>query len=221
MKIEISASILSADFTRLREEIASITAAGVDSLHFDLMDGVFVPNLTFGPLMLRTIKKLTDMPFTAHLMVENADRYIEECVTSGAHTILVHSETSVHLHRSLQYIRKCGARAGVAVNPSTALTFLPYVADTLDEILIMTVNPGFAGQSMIESVLPKITEARACIESMGKDITIAVDGGVNTDTIAEVTSKGAVCVITASALFGAEDRDAFVRNMRKNAAEQR
>jgi len=220
MKIEISASILSADFTRLKEEIASITLAGVDSLHFDLMDGHFVPNLTFGPLMIRTMKKLTDLPFSAHLMVENADRYIDECVAAGAHTILVHSEASIHLHRSLQYIRKCGARAGVAVNPSTPLTFLPYVADTIDEILIMSVNPGFAGQSMIKSVLPKISEARAWIESTGKDIVIAVDGGVNADTVAEVTSRGADCVITASALFGAEDREAFVREIREKASKQ-
>ncbi len=220
MKIEISASILSADFTRLREEIDSITDAGVDSLHFDLMDGHFVPNLTFGPLMLRTMKKLTGMPFSAHLMVENEDRYIDECVATGANTVIVHSEASIHLHRSLQYIRKCGARAGVAVNPSTPLTFLPYVADTLDEILIMTVNPGFAGQSMIKSVLPKISEARALIESMEKDIVIGVDGGVNKDTISEVISRGATCVIMASALFGSEDRKAFVRGIREKAVKQ-
>jgi len=220
MNIEISASILSADFTKLREEMESITDAGVDSLHFDLMDGHFVPNLTFGPLMLRTLKKITDLPFSAHLMVENADQYIDECVAAGAGTILVHSEASIHLHRSLQYIRKCGARAGVAVNPSTPLTFLPYLADTLDELLIMTVNPGFAGQGMIKSVLPKISEARAFIESLGKDIVIGVDGGVNADTVAEATSRGAKCIITASALFGAADRKAFIREIRGKAAAQ-
>jgi ribulose-phosphate 3-epimerase len=213
--MEISASILSADFSVLTDEIHSVIDAGIDSFHFDIMDGHFVPNLTFGPLIIRAARKVTDVPFTAHLMVDNPDHYIDECIEAGAKTLQVQQEATIHLHRTLQHIKSKGARAGVVVNPSSPLTFFPYVVDVLDEILIMTVNPGFAAQSLITSVLPKIEEARGIIDRSGKAIRIAVDGGINKETVQDVARRGADIAIMASALFGAKDRKAFVAEMRQ------
>jgi ribulose-phosphate 3-epimerase len=215
MNIEISASILSADFTRLADEIHSAIDAGIDSLHFDIMDGHFVPNLTFGPLLIKAARKVTDIPFAAHLMVENADQYIDECIEAGARTVQVHQEACIHLHRSLSHIRSKNARAGVVVNPSTPLTFFPYIADVIDEILIMTVNPGFSAQSLITAVLPKIEEARRLIDRSGRAIKISVDGGVKRETFEDVARRGADIVIMASALFGAQDRKAFIEEIRQ------
>jgi ribulose-phosphate 3-epimerase len=217
MNIDISASILGAPFSNLAGAIESSIAEGVDSFHFDIMDGHFVPNLTFGPLLMRELRKTTDRPFIAHLMVENPDTYIDECITAGASTVLVHLEASVHLHRSLQHIKQGGSRAGVAVNPSSPLSFLPYVMDLLDEVLIMTVNPGFASQAMIETVIPKIAEARELSERSGKKITIGVDGGVNLHTLGSVLTHGADSLIMASAFFNAPDRKQFISQVREMA----
>jgi len=218
MKIEISASILGARFSNLESEVEASVSAGIDSFHFDIMDGHFVPNLTFGPMLLKALRPVTELPFIAHLMVESPDTYIDDCIAGGASTVLVHLEASTHLHRSLQHIRQKGARAGVAVNPSSSLSFLPYVIDLLDEILIMTVNPGFAAQAMIETALPKIDEARKICCHLGKKICIAIDGGVNLETISRVASRGAESLIMASAFFNAPDRREFIARMREIAS---
>jgi ribulose-phosphate 3-epimerase len=217
MNIHISTSILGARFSNLGSEINASASAGVNSFHFDIMDGHFVPNLTFGPMLLKALRPLTDLPFIAHLMVKDPDIYIDECIAGGASTVLVHLEASVHLHRSLQHIRQKGARAGVAVNPSSSLSFLPYVIDTIDEVLIMTVNPGFAAQAMIETVLPKIDEARKISEHCGKKISIGVDGGVNLETLSSAVSRGADSLIMASAFFNAADRQVFISRAREIA----
>lgn len=214
MPFEISASILSADFRILGEEIKSVIQSGVDSLHFDIMDGHFVPNLTFGPFMIKALRNMTDIHFAAHLMVENPELYLNECINYGANSIIVHAEAAKHLHRILQSIKQKGVLAGVAVNPSSPITFLPYVRDVVDEILIMTVNPGFAAQSLIESVLPKIREARVFKENLKRPFKISVDGGVNEKTITSVVGNGADNIITASALFGAKDRGEFIKGLR-------
>lgn len=215
MSIEISASILAADFLHLEESIRSAVAAGVDALHLDIMDGHFVPNLTFGPMFIKFIKTITNIPIVAHLMVLYPDSYLDECLWGGATKIFVHLEACSHLHRTLYKIKEKGGIAGVALNPSSTLTFLPYVIDVTDELLIMTVNPGFAAQSLIRSVLPKIRDARNLSNTLGKSVKINVDGGINLDTLAEVVEKGAHNIVTASAFFGAKDRRAYVEEMRK------
>jgi ribulose-phosphate 3-epimerase len=217
MSIEISASILAADFLHLEEEIRSAVSSGIDGLHFDIMDGHFVPNLTFGPLIIKHAKAAAQIPFSVHLMVDNPDFYIDECLEAGATSVFVHLETHIHLHRTLSRISEKGGRAGVALNPASPLSFLPYVIDVTDEILIMTVNPGFASQHMIPSVLPKIREARAISNNLGKPVKISVDGGINLETLAAVVESGAHNVVTASAFFGAKDRRVFVEEMKKKA----
>jgi ribulose-phosphate 3-epimerase len=218
VSLEISCSILAADFLHLADDIQSAVSAGVDTLHFDVMDGRFVPNLTFGPMFLKLVKSITPIPCAVHLMVEDPDQYLDECISAGADTIFVHMETGRHLHRSLHYIQEKGARPGVALNPSSPPSFLPYVKDVVEEILVMTVNPGFAAQRMIGSVLPKIGEIRELGQRLGKSFRISVDGGVNRETVDSVARAGADNVITASAFFGARDRKAFVEELRRSAA---
>lgn len=214
MNIKISASILSADFCHLEEDIKKAVNSGIDSLHFDIMDGHFVPNLTFGPLMIKALRKITDIPFIAHLMVENPDFYIDECIQAGANSIIVHVEAVKHLHRTLQFIKQKGVFAGCAVNPSTSLSFLDYIRDVIDEILIMTVNPGFAAQSLITSVLPKISQAAEFKKNTERPFKVSVDGGINEKTVSLIHNLGADNAIMASALFGAKDMKKFITEIK-------
>jgi ribulose-phosphate 3-epimerase len=202
MRVKIAPSLLSADFANLTKSVREAVDGGADALHFDIMDGHFVPNITFGPLVVKALRPLTTLPFLVHLMIENPELYIEEFVKAGADAVTVHVETCPHLHRTVQQIKSLGVAAGVTVNPATPLDHIPYVAGDIDSILIMTVNPGFGGQEFIEATLPKITEARQIADKSGRSIEIEVDGGVDVNTSRRVVDAGATLLIAGSAVFG-------------------
>jgi ribulose-phosphate 3-epimerase len=216
--IKIAPSILSADFGVLAEEIARVEAAGADQLHVDVMDGHFVPNLTIGPPVIEAIKKRTHLPLDVHLMIEFPERYIPAFVSAGADLVTVHAEACPHLHRTLRQIKEVGAKAGVALNPSTPLTALEYVLDELDLVLIMSVNPGFGGQSFIPATYQKIRLLKALLGARPSDLS--VDGGVKVEHAAPLATQGATVLVAGSAIFGAPDPGAVIRQMR-NASEVR
>lgn len=213
---KISPSILSADFTRLGEEITSVVKAGADYIHIDVMDGHFVPNITIGPLVVKAARPVTDIPFDVHLMISQPDLYIEEFVKAGADIICVHAEATLHLHRTLNYIRECGARAGVALNPATPVSVLDHVLTELDMVLIMSVNPGFEAQKFIPEVIPKISLLREKLDSSGLDVEIEVDGGINNATIESVSSAGADVFVAGSAIYHSKDYAETIRELRRN-----
>lgn len=215
MPVKISPSIFGADFSRLKEEVERTERAGADSIHFDLMDRHFVPNLTFGPFIMKALRKHTSLPFDAHLMVENPDLYIRECLDAGADTVTVHPEACTHLHRTLSAIREAGMKAGVALNPSTPLTFYPYVADLVDEILIMTVNPGFSGQKTIERALGKAWQAYEASRREGFSPVINIDGGMNEKTAPMAIELGADTIVMASAFYGSDDPASLVKKLKE------
>lgn len=212
--IKIAPSILLADFSKLGEEIASVEKGGADLIHVDVMDGHFVPNITIGPLVVESIKPITKLPLDVHLMIEQPDKYIENFVKSGADIISVHAEATNHLHRTIHLIKNSGAKAAVAINPATPLHVLDYVLDDLDMVLLMTVNPGFGGQSFIPSVIPKIRTLRELIKEKGLNIDIEVDGGVNDKTYKSVIEAGANVLVTGSYVFGREDRDVAIKKLK-------
>jgi ribulose-phosphate 3-epimerase len=193
--------VLPADFARLGEECVALQEAGVDRIQWDVMDGQFVPNLTVGPDVIAAIRPHVTVPFEAHLMVETPDRMLDRYVEAGCEVVLVHAEACPHLHRTLGAIAELGARAGVALNPATPATAVAHVLDLCDEILVMTVNPGFGGQAYLRSMEPKIAEVRAMIDAGGHDIDLEVDGGIGPATVAGAAGSGANVLVAGSALF--------------------
>lgn len=197
----IAPSILSADFARLGEEVRALETAKADWVHVDVMDGRFVPNITLGPPIVAALRKVTKLPLDCHLMIVEPERYVDDFAKAGADVISVHVEACVHLHRTLSHIRSLGKRAGVVVNPSTSEEALKYVYDVADLVLVMSVNPGFGGQSFIESALPKIERIRKAIDASGRAIDLQVDGGVNEGTAPRVVSAGANVLVAGNAVF--------------------
>jgi ribulose-phosphate 3-epimerase len=211
----IAPSILSADFTRLGEDIRAVEDAGADWIHIDVMDGHFVPNITMGPLVVEAVRRSTRLPLDVHLMIENADRYIPDFVKAGADLVAVQAEACVHLNRSVQLIRECGARPGVVLNPATPLESLTWVLEDVDFIMLMSVNPGFGGQTFIPNTLARIRQLREMLNDRGLAPLIEIDGGVNAATIADIAAAGADVFVAGSAVFGSPDYRATIAEFRR------
>jgi len=207
-------SILSADFTRLGEQLKAVQGAGADWIHVDVMDGHFVPNITMGPMIVRAVRSVTSLPIDAHLMIENPDRFIEEFAAAGATHISVHAESVVHLNRSLQLVRSCGAHPGIALGPAAPLSLLEWSMDYADYVLLLGVNPGFGGQEFQPIVLDKIRAFRAELDRRGLSTIVESDGGINERTIAEFAAAGVDAFVVGSALFGAADYTAAFARLR-------
>jgi len=215
----IAPSILSADFARLGAEVSAVLEAGADLIHFDVMDNHYVPNLTIGPMVLEALRRHgIAAPMDVHLMVRPVDRLIGDFIEAGANYISIHPEATEHLHRSLSLIREGGARAGLVFNPATPLDHLEHVLDLVDLVLVMSVNPGFGGQTFIASSLPKVATARRLIDASGRDIRLEIDGGIKVDNIAAAARAGADTFVAGSAIFGSHDYRATIAAMRRALA---
>ena len=211
----IAPSLLAADFARLKDEVVAVERAGADWLHLDVMDGHFVPNITFGPLVVKALRPHTAMPLDVHLMIAPADPYIAAFAEAGADHISVHPESGPHLHRTLQHIRSLGKKAGVVLNPATPIETVMNVLDLTDLIMVMTVNPGFGGQAFLSSQLSKIAALRKLIDETGRDIVLQIDGGITTKTAPSVLAAGATCLIAGTAVYGAPDYAAAITAIRE------
>ncbi len=211
---KISASILSADFSCLGEEIHRAEAAGVDWIHVDVMDGVFVPNITIGPPVVAAIRKVTRLPLDVHLMIDRPERYLQDFVDAGADWLGIHVEATLHLERQLRRIRELGAKATVSLNPATPLETLEYVLDAADMVLLMTVNPGFGGQKFISAMLPKIRRLREMLDRRGLNVLLQVDGGVHLDTVDDLVEAGVDVFVSGSGIFNNADIFENVRRLR-------
>ncbi len=214
--IKVAPSILSADFSRLGDQIKAVEAAGADIIHIDVMDGHFVPNITIGPLIVEAARRSTKLPLDVHLMITNPELYIADFAKAGADYLAVHAETAFHLHRLVQSIKEHKVKAAVALNPATPLSVLDHILPDLDMVVIMSVNPGFGGQSFIPSAMEKIRELRKRIDSAGLQIELEVDGGVKPSNAAEIAAAGADILVAGSAVFGAKDYAAAIKSIKRN-----
>jgi ribulose-phosphate 3-epimerase len=214
MKV-IAPSILSADFSRLGDEIKAVESAGADWIHADIMDGHFVPNITFGPMIVESVRRVTSLPIDVHLMIENPNDYIPTFAEAGASLISVQAEASIHLNRSVQLIRECGARPGVVLNPSTPIQTLEWIIDHVDYVLIMSVNPGFGGQAFIKNSLDKVRALRQLIQQKNLKTLIEIDGGVNEETITDIAAAGVDVFVAGSAIFGSRDYQTTINAFRQ------
>lgn len=211
----LSPSLLAANFADLKGDIKKIEEGGADFLHLDVMDGIFVPNISFGIPVIKSIRKVTDLPFDVHLMIDRPERYIKDFVDAGADIITVQAESTIHLHRTLQEIKSYGVKAGVSLNPATPLDVLEYIIKDLDLILIMSVNPGFGGQSFIPSIKEKIRDARKIIDEKGLTTILEVDGGVKLSNVEEIVDCGVDLIVSGSDIFGAEDISARTKEFKE------
>ena len=218
--VRIAPSILSADFGRLAAEVEAITKAGADQIHVDVMDGHFVPNLTFGPPVVKALRKATQLPLDVHLMIEAPERWIEAYAAAGADILYVHPEACVHLHRVLQQIRAAGKKPAIAINPATSLSVLEYILPDITAVLVMSVNPGFGGQSFIPFSMEKMAALRDMIAARGlqDQVAVAVDGGITVDNCAEVVRHGARTLISGTGVFGTPDYKATIAEMKRRCA---
>jgi ribulose-phosphate 3-epimerase len=212
---KLAPSILSADFTRLGDEIRAVEEAGADYIHIDVMDGHFVPNITIGPLVVEAIKNVSNLPLDVHLMISNPDRYIKDFIKAGSNLLSVHAETCPHLQRTVNQIRELGVKPAVVLNPSTSLSMLEYILEEVDMVLLMTVNPGFGGQKFISSMIPKIKKLRKLIDEKHLSVELEVDGGINLDNISQVAKAGADVIVAGSSVFKSADCKETVRLMKK------
>lgn len=212
--VKIAPSILSADFSKLGEEIKDVERGGADYIHVDVMDGHFVPNITIGPLIVEAIRPVTKLPLDVHLMIENPDQYIEAFAKAGADYLTVHVEACRHLHRTISYIKSFGVKAGVVLNPATPVETIQHIIEDVDMVLFMTVNPGFGGQAFIPSVLPKIRQLKELIDAKGLDVEIEVDGGVNAETAKLCIDAGANVLVAGSAVYNQADRGKAIAEIR-------
>jgi len=210
----IAPSILSADFSRLGEEIAAVETAGADWIHIDVMDGHFVPNITIGPAVVKSLRKLTRIPFDVHLMIQHPERFINAFADAGSDVITVHVETAGHLHRTVTRIRELGLKAGISLNPATPLMLTDPILEDIDLLLIMTVNPGFGGQQFIRSMLPKIRQAREHIDQQAPSVILEVDGGVNLNNMPSILEAGADVLVAGAAVFGSGDYGKTISRMK-------